>query len=85
MPIVSSPVGTVLVSVTLVVALGVWLIRRPRHPGPRLVGSDGIDRDTLETAEREVRDLEGDRRPDDGFAGDDWDPGSSKPRSPLHL
>ena len=56
--LVSGPVGTLLVAGASIVALLVWLMRRPRHPGPRLVGHDGIDREELEAAEREVRDLE---------------------------
>ena len=85
MPIVSGPVGTLLVAVAVVAAVGVWLVRRPRHPGPRLVGSDGIDRHELEAAEREVRELESGRQPEDGFEGDDWGPGAARPRPPVRL
>ena len=83
--LVSGPVGTLLVAGASVVALLVWLVRRPRHPGPRLVGTDGIDRAALEAAEREVRDLETGTRPDEGFAGEDWGPGAARPRSPVQL
>jgi hypothetical protein len=82
---VSGPVGTLLVAGASVMALLVWLIRRPRHPGPRLVGNDGIDRAALEAAEREVRDLETGARPDEGFEGEDWGPGVARPRSPVQL
>jgi hypothetical protein len=40
---------------------------------------DEIDYETLEQAEREVRDLDADATPEDGFAGDDWGPGTRKP------
>jgi hypothetical protein len=85
MPFVSGPVGTLLVAAVVVAAVGVWLLRRPRHPGPRLVGSDGIDREELEEAEREVRELEAGHRPEDGYEGDDWGPGTAQPRPPVRL
>jgi hypothetical protein len=83
--LVSGPVGTLLVAGAVVAAFVVWLVRRPRHPGPRLVGHDGIDQDELEVAEREVRELESGRRPEEGFEGDDWGPGAAKPRPPARL
>jgi hypothetical protein len=85
-PFVSGPVGTLLVAAALLAALVTWLMRRRRHhPGPRLVGGDGIDRDELEAAEREVRGLESGRTPEDGFEGDDWGPGAARPRPPVRL
>jgi len=84
-PLVSGPVGTLLVAAAALAALGTWLLRRPRHPGPRLVGDDGIDREELEAAEREVRELESGRAPEDGFEGDEWGPGAARPRPPVRL
>jgi hypothetical protein len=37
---------------------------------------DGIDYEELRRAEEEVRDLDVNARPEDGFAGDDWGPGA---------
>jgi hypothetical protein len=85
MPFVSGPVGIVLVAAAALAAVIVWLLRPRRHPGPRLVGDDGIDRDELEAAEREVRELDGGQRPDDGLEGDDWGPGAARPRPPVRL
>jgi hypothetical protein len=76
-PLVSGPVGTILVAAIGAAAVVVWLLR-PRAPrGPRLLDEPGIDREELEAAEREVRELESGRRPEDGFAGDDWGPGAA--------
>jgi hypothetical protein len=85
MPYVSGAVGILLVAGAAVVALVSWVLRPRRQPGPRLVGDDGIDRDELEAAEREVRELESGQRPEDGFEGDDWGPGASRPRPPVRL
>ena len=82
--LVSAPLGTLMVAGVSIVALVVWLARRPRHPGPRLVGHDGIDRSALEAAEREVRDLES-PAPDEGLDSDDWGPGAARPRPPVRL
>jgi hypothetical protein len=32
-----------------------------------------------------VRDLDPRARPEEGFVGDDWGPGASRPRPPEHL
>jgi hypothetical protein len=79
MPIIGGAVETVLVSAVLLVALLIWLRRDRRHPGPRLHGSDGIDRQVLEEAEREVRELESSTRPEEERPGDDWGPGVARP------
>jgi hypothetical protein len=76
--VIGGAVETVVVSLVLVVALVIWLRRDRRHPGPRLHGSDGIDRALLEEAEREVRDLEASARPEQERPGD-WGPGVARP------
>ena len=43
---------------------------------------DSIDWDELERAEDEVREIDPEAKPEDGFEGDDWGPGSV-PRPPL--
>jgi len=51
--------------------------RTPRIDATRRGDADDeIDREALEKAEREVRDLDPMQRPDDGFEGDDWGPGA---------
>ncbi len=85
MSIVGGPVGTLLVALAAVIALVLWLRRDRRYPGPRLADDDGIDREELEAAEREVRDLDPSARPEDGFLGDDWGPGAGRPRPPERL
>lgn len=39
---------------------------------------DGIDYEELRRAEEEVRDLDVNTRPQDGFEGDDWGPGAPR-------
>ncbi len=85
MPMISGPVQTLLVALAALIALVLWLRRDRRYPGPRAEDDDGIDREELEAAEREVRDLDASQRPDDGFLGDDWGPGATRPRPPERL
>jgi hypothetical protein len=85
MPIISGPFGTLLIAVVALVALVLWLRRDRSYPGPRLHDDEGIDRDELEQAEREVRELDTHHRPEDGFLGDDWGPGATRPRPPERL
>jgi hypothetical protein len=85
MPIITGPFGTLLIAAVALVALILWLRRDRSYPGPRLHDDEGIDRDELEQAEREVRELESHQRPEDGFLGDDWGPGVGKPRPPERL
>jgi hypothetical protein len=79
------PVPVVLLAGVLIVALVTWLMRDRRYPGPRLDGAEAIDREELEEAEREVRELEAGRTPDDEALGDDWGPGTGRPRPPTRL
>ena len=83
--IISGPFGTLLIALVAIVALLLWLRRDRTYPGPRLHDDEGIDREELEQAEREVRELESHQRPDDGFLGDDWGPGAGRPRPPERL
>ena len=86
MPIITEPTGTLLIALAAIIAFVLWLRRDRSYPGPRMeTGDDGIDREELEAAEREVRDLETNQRPEDGFLGDDWGPGASRPRPPERL
>jgi hypothetical protein len=56
MPIVSGPVSVLLVAASVLTAVVVWVFRDRRYPGPRLLSDDdGIDREALEAAEREVK------------------------------
>ncbi len=43
---------------------------------------DSIDWDELNKAEDEVRDIDPLAKPEDGFEGDDWGPGTVKPPKP---
>jgi hypothetical protein len=80
------PVGTLLVAGAVSAALLVWVLRPRRHPGPRLHGGgDGIDREELEAAEQEVRDLGSGVSERDDVFGDDWGPGTARPRPPVRL
>jgi hypothetical protein len=82
--LVGGPLEVLVIAGVLVVALGVWLRRRRAYPGPRLHGDAGIDREELEQAEREVRELDP-ASPDDERPGDDWGPGAARPRPPARL
>ena len=72
----------VLIGIAALAALVVWFARRAGRRPSKRPGPDDIDRDELEAAEREVRDLDSGARPDEGFEGDDWGPGAggSPPR-----
>ena len=84
MPIITGPVGTLLIACAAIVALVIWLRRDRSYPGPRLHSeNDEIDREELERAEREVRELEANQRPEEGFRGDDWGPGTPRPPERL--
>jgi len=85
MPFFAGPVPAVLLAGVLIVALALWLLRDRRYPGPRLHDADEIDREELEEAERDVRELEAGRTPDEERLGDDWGPGTGRPRPPTRL
>jgi hypothetical protein len=85
MPIITEPMGTLLIALAALAALVIWFRRERKYPGPRLHGDSGIDYEELEAAEREVQDLEPQQRPEDGFQGDDWGPGATRPRPPERL
>jgi hypothetical protein len=85
MPLIGSPVPAIFLALVLVVGVVLWLLRDRQYPGPRLHGEDGIDREELEAAEREVRELETGAFPDEDRPGDDWGPGTGRPRPPTRL
>ena len=85
MPFFGGPVPAVLLTGVLIVALVLWLLRDRRHPGPRLHGADGIDREELEEAEREVRELEAGRLPDEEGWGTTGDRAPAGPVLPTRL
>jgi len=85
MPFFAGPVPAVLLTGVLLVALVLWLLRDRRYPGPRLHDADAIDQEELEEAEREVRELEAGSVPDEERLGDDWGPGTGRPRPPTRL
>lgn len=76
-----------LLGVVAILALFLWLVRRgdepTRYRRPDRAGD--IDYAELEAAEREVRDLDASARPGDDAVGDDWGPGTSRPRPPELL
>ena len=82
---ITGPIGTLLVAAAALIALVLWLRRDRGYPGPRRTEGDEIDREELEAAEREVRDLDPKALPEDGFVGDDWGPGATRPRPPERL
>jgi hypothetical protein len=76
-----SSVALGVVILVLLAALA-WLLARPAASGPEdaLGADDEIDRDTLEQAENEVRDLDAFTTPEE--AEDelpDWGPGAPRP------
>jgi hypothetical protein len=84
MPIITSPIGTLLIALAAIVALVLWLRRDRSYPGPRLLSDDdGIDYKRLEEAEREVQELERNQHPQEGLAGSDWPRRSPRPPERL--
>lgn len=66
-----------LAGLALIGLLG-WLVRRSETVRSRYRDSSVVDRDALEEAEREVRNLGLGHDPEDGFEGDDWGPGAPR-------
>lgn len=84
MPIITGPVGTLLIALAAIIALVLWLRRDRSYPGPRLYTEDeGIDYEELEAAEREVRELDAEHRPESQIQGNDWGPGTPRPPERL--
>lgn len=54
----------------------VWLLAGKKSTAEPGEAIEPVDREELEAAEREVRDLDVNARPEDGFQGDDWGPGA---------
>jgi hypothetical protein len=67
-----------LVVVVFLVAFIAWLVL-PSLRRRSTETDEPVDREELEAAEREVRDLGIEQRPEDGWRGDDWGPGAAKP------
>ena len=67
--------GVLFTLVTLAAVL-VWLLAPARRRRP--MEEPVEDADELAAAEREVRDLGAEARPEDGFQGDDWGPGAPR-------
>ncbi|HSB55518.1 MAG TPA: hypothetical protein VLD58_14255 [Gemmatimonadales bacterium] len=70
-----------LLLLVLVAAVLVWFF----SPGTRQRETpddpiEPVDESELDAAEREVRDLDLNQRPEDGFEGDDWGPGAGGTR-----
>ena len=88
MSIIGGPISVLLIAAALTAAVVGWLLRGRRHrlDPRRAADQDDIDREELDVAEREVRDLDLRQRPEDGFEGDDWGLGiARRPRSPPEL
>ena len=64
-----------LFTAVLLVAVLLWLFA-PARDRAEPADTEPVDEGDLAQAEREVRDLGVNHRPEDGFAGDDWGPGA---------
>lgn len=62
----------------LVIAFLVWLVAPGTRRQRNAEDVEPVDQEELEAAEQEVRDLDIHQRPEDGFEGDDWGPGTAK-------
>ena len=71
--------SSVILTAFAVFAFFYWFARRGEGVDSRYrAGRGDVDREVLEQAEREVRDLDTSVDPDDGFEGDEWGPGAPK-------
>ena len=76
-----------IIGIVAAIALLAWLVRRGEgtgRPKPYRPAGD-IDYAELEAAEREVRDLGISAIPGEENPGDDWGPGTARPRGPNQL
>lgn len=65
--------------IVLVVAVIAWLVAPAvRRSAPEGDEVEPVDQEELDAAENEVRDLDVNQRPEDGFEGDDWGPGAAR-------
>jgi hypothetical protein len=62
----------------LVAAFLVWLLAPGTRQREAPEDVEPVDQEELNAAEQEVRDLDIHQRPEDGFEGDDWGPGTAK-------
>ena len=69
-----------LLVVALLAAFIIWLVAPAARRRP-VEEIEPVDEEELAAAEREVRDLDVQQRPEDGFEGDDWGPGVGGKRS----
>ena len=85
MPVIGGPVSAIFIAAVLLVGAGAVAGARATLSGSPAAREDDIDREELEAAEREVRELERGALPDDERPGDDWGPGTGRPRPPTRL
>lgn len=71
-----------LLGLLVAAALLIWIGRTLTRSRAGVAPGD-VDREELEAAEREVRELGNEVRPDDEVPGSDWGPGT--PRPPTRL
>ncbi len=75
---------TMVFALVVLAALVLWLVLPRRRVAREAWEAEAtgaeIDREELEDAEREVRDLDPDQSPEEGWAGDDWGPGTGRKR-----
>ncbi|HXG45932.1 MAG TPA: hypothetical protein VNJ71_14365 [Gemmatimonadales bacterium] len=69
-------------ALVVLVALVLWFVlprrRMEREPWEAEDPGAAIDREELEAAERDLRDLDPGQDPEEGWEGDDWGPGAGR-------